>query len=162
MTVTFYKVTDDPRTVSKTLGTAIVTLNNVKTKDNCSITAPELELAYTANLTKCNYIYIQDWGRYYFVDKMTVSQQRIIIAAHIDVLMTYATEIKKCTGIIKRQEKTGAGSKTNLYLNDKAFISKAYNNPTVKLFKQKNGEISTFTKDKMSFIIALAGAGNSP
>ena len=109
MTVTFYKVTDDPRTVTKTLGTAVVTLSTVKTKDNCSITAPELELAYTANLTKCNYIYIQDWGRYYFVDKMTVSQQRIIIAAHIDVLMTYATE--KMYGDYQATGKNGRGIK---------------------------------------------------
>ena len=159
MNVKFYKITSDPKEVTKTLGTALVSLTTVQTKSDCSIMSPELEVAYDSNLIKCNYLYIQEWGRYYFIDKIVVSQQRIFITAHIDVLMTYATEIRKCTAIIRRQEKIGNAGKTNLYLNDKAFIGKAYQNPAIMLFKQKNGQIAAFTKDNMSFVLALAGTG---
>lgn len=159
MTVKFFKVSDDPRVLDKNVSTATVTLNTVRIKGDCSILSPVLETAYSANLITCNYMYIQEWARYYYIDDMTVSAQRIYIKAHVDVLKTYAADIKGCTAIIRRQERTGAGSKTNLYLQDKAFVTKAYNNPTVHLFRQTDGSISSFTKSDMSFVIALAGAG---
>lgn len=159
MTVKFFKVSDDPRLLDKNVSSATVTLNTVRIKGDCSILSPVLETAYSADLITCNYMYIQEWARYYYIDDMTVSAQRIYIKAHVDVLKTYAADIKGCTAIIRRQERTGAGSKTNLYLQDKAFVTKAYNNPTVHLFRQTDGSISSFTKSDMSFVMALAGAG---
>ena len=159
MTVKFYKVSDDPRVLDKDVLSATVTLNTVHTKGDCSILSPVLETAYSADIITCNYMYIQEWSRYYYIDDMTVSAQRIYIKAHVDVLKTYAEDIKGCRAIIRRQERTGAGSKTNLYLQDKAFVTKAYNNPTVHLFRQTDGTISQFTKTDMSFVMALAGAG---
>ena len=105
-------------------------------------------------------MYIEDWNRYYYIDELTVSAQRLFVSAHVDVLKTYDTDIRKCTAILRRQARYGSGSKTNLYLNDKAFIAKAYSNPTVRLFRSvTDGSISQFTKSDMSFVLALAGAG---
>lgn len=160
MKVIFYSVTDDPRVVDKTLGTAVKTITGVKTKADCSILTPTLELAYDSLITGCNYMYIEDWGRYYYIDELTLSAQRLFVRAHVDVLKTYAAAIKSCTAILRRQARYGAGSKTNLYLNDKAFVAKAYSNPHVRLFRSVTDDsVAQFTKTDMSFVLALAGAG---
>ena len=160
MKVIFYSVTDDPRVVTKTLGTAIKTLTGVHTKGDCSIIRPTLELAYDSSITGCNYMYVEDWNRYYYIDELTVSSQRLYVSAHVDVLKTYDSYIRKCKAILRRQARYGNGSKTNLYLNDKAFIAKAYSNPTVRLFRSVTDDrVSQFTKTDMSFVIALAGQG---
>lgn len=159
MTVKFYTITDDPRVVDKTVSSAVLTLTGVHVKGECSTLEPEFELAYNSSLMTCNYMYVEEWGLYYFIRDRKVSAQRMILITKEDVLMCYSSGLKSCKAIIRRQEKTGPGSKTNLYLQDKAFVTKAYNNPTVHLFRQPDGKISQFTKADMSFVMALAGAG---
>lgn len=116
MTITFYKISDDKRQVTKTLN------NTTKIKDStgviktdCSIMEPRIEMTYDAQLITANYMYIPDFGRYYFIDRIDTGAQRLYIQGHIDVLQTYSAQIKELDCIVARQEDA---NKSQLYLND--------------------------------------------
>lgn len=117
-------------------------------KDECSIENPVLLISNANNLTDCNYMYIPDFGRYYFItDIVSVRNGLWEISGHVDVLMTYANEIKACQATFKRQEHL-----FNMYLDDPEF--KTYNNADIvtKLFSGGEG----LTKN-MEYILVVAG-----
>lgn len=62
----------------------------------CSILEPDLLLTYDSarRLALCNYIYIPDFGRYYYkTDLILVSGNRCILSATVDPLMSFKNEI---------------------------------------------------------------------
>ena len=95
----------------------------------------------------CNYMTIESFGgRKYFIDDITSVRNGIIqISAHVDVLSTYDSQIRKCTGIISKQT-----FNYNLYLDDGSL--KAYNNPKIVTKSFPNG----FTGE--SYLLLVAGS----
>lgn len=62
----------------------------------CSILEPDLLLTYDSarRLAQCNYIYIPDFGRYYYkTDLVLVSGNRCILSATVDPLMSFKNGI---------------------------------------------------------------------
>lgn len=114
-------------------------------KSNTSILNPSIE--FEGELpTNCNYMTIPTFGRSYFVtDVVSTGNNRFIVSGHVDVLTTYASQIRACTGIVARQR-----DQWNLYIDDGSF--KIYQNPilTIKQFP------SGFSTQK--FVLAVAGA----
>lgn len=106
MTVTFYNITDDPRVLDKHLGTALLTLSNVKLKGEVDEFSPTLELANNVNLENANYFYIQEWGKYYYKVPNTTNNIGYIVQGEEDVRMTWKSQIRNCGGIISRCEAT--------------------------------------------------------
>lgn len=95
--------------------------------------------------TNCNYFYITEFGRYYYIDDVvTVRNNLFEISGHVDVLKTYENQIRNSTGIIYRQE-----NDWNLYLDDGSF--KVYNNPIFDVKPFPSGF------DSLHFILAVAG-----
>lgn len=123
MTITFYKMTDDKRQLTKTLNASnkVAELSG-HIKDDSSIMEITVDVHYQAVLLGANYFYVSDFGRYYYVRDMIVSRQRLIIIAYMDVLMTYRDDIKKLRCVIERQE---SKNKSNLYLPDGMFRATA-------------------------------------
>lgn len=63
-----------------------------------------------------NYMYIQEFGRYYFITEQTAVRTGVYrITGRVDVLHTYRTEIKACTAIAARSAKPEC---QNAYLID--------------------------------------------
>ena len=119
MTITFYKISDDRRQVSKTLNnTTKIKDSTGRLKTDCSVMDPIIEMSYDVDLLQCNYMYIPEFSRYYFINKIEVGAQRMYLTAHVDVLQTYAASIRELDCIVARQESDG---KANFYLNDKMF-----------------------------------------
>lgn len=115
-------------------------------RDNSSIVDPEILIEYDGALTDVNYMYIEQFHRYYFINNIeSVRNGLWLVYAHCDVLKTYANGILGCTGVIARQE-----NEWNLYLNDSAF--KVYANPRIQIanFPHK------FTGE--SYILVMKGA----
>ena len=111
-----------------------------------SVMNPSLILETNTNSFNANYCYIPDLARYYYIkDWKLDSGLRIVFNCHVDVLQSYATQIKEQTAIIQRQE-----NKWNLYLNDGSF--KVYQNPNVLTKPFPNG----FTTNE--FVLAIAGS----
>lgn len=144
ITLTLYRNDSDTNVVNKELTSLLAVTGTLK--ERTSILNPSILVEGTLPTT-CNYFYISDFGRYYYIDDVvSVTNNTFQITGHVDVLQTYATEIKASTGIIARQENAW-----NLYVDDGAF--KVYQNPKFR--------IDTFPSGFSSLNFILAVAGNS-
>lgn len=145
MEVSFYQNTSENYRITKSLISKYT--ESCTLKDGCSIENPVILIANANNMADCNYMYIPEFNRYYFItDIVSVRNGLWEISGHVDVLMTYANEIKACQATFKRQEHL-----FNLYLDDPEF--KTYNNTDIvtKLFTG-----SEFSKS-MQYILVTAG-----
>lgn len=124
---------------------------SVTLKDNTSILRPVLLLSSTsqAPITGYNYMYISDFGRYYFIDDVkSIHNNMWEVSAHVDVLETYKTAILANSAVIKRQQNL-----YNLYLDDPEF--KTYNTEILQTKKFVGG--SGFQKS-MHYILVVNGS----
>lgn len=141
-TIDLMRNTSDVNVVDKSLET-LSSVSGVL-KESTSILNPVIKIE-GALPTSCNYFYISEFGRYYYINDITSINNDIFeISGHVDVLKTYASQLRGCSGIVARQE-----SKYNLYLDDGSF--KTYQNPRFKKINFPNG-FST-----MEFVLAVAG-----
>ena len=153
MTIKFYDVTDDRRRVKKTLidsgtGANLKASLTGNIKDDCSITDPIIEVSYSSDILTANYMYIPAFNRYYFINNITASTQRLIISAHVDVLMSYLNDIKKLRCVIERQADPG---KCNQYQSDVAYRTEARFNVRIKSFPRG------FDKSASSYVLTTGG-----
>lgn len=96
---------------------------------------------------KVNYFYIPEFGRYYFITNIISTNHTLWeIHCHVDVLMSYADEIKQQTAIVARQE-----SQYNLMLDDGFFM--AYQNPRIQTKRFSNP--TPF--ETQEFVLVVAG-----
>lgn len=118
-------------------------------RDGSSIIDPIILVEADLNsLTTCNYLTIESFNRSYFVqDIKSVSTGLVEIYCHVDVLSSFANEIRANKGIIRRAESEDA---YNLYINDDSLV--AYQDPYILTEPFPNG----FTG--ATFILAVAGA----
>lgn len=122
------KITKSPSTVMTLTGTL---------RDETDIVDPVIIIEYAGTLTNCNYMYISEFSRYYFITKIeSVRTNLWRVYAHCDVLKTYAEAILGTPAVVARSE-----TRYNLMLNDSFF--KVYSNPRLQIanFPNKfNGE----------------------
>ena len=116
-------------------------------KADTSILKPTLVLQAASNLSGFNYVYIQDFGRYYFIDDI-VSKNNVIweVSGHVDVLETYKQGILGNTAVLKRQQ-----NKYNTYLNDERWPVYTYDD--VITFKFTNSGF----KKTLEYLLIVAG-----
>lgn len=135
----------DKNKIDKTVSD-IITVSGVL-KEETSIIDPVIKIE--CNLTdvvNCNYITIPAFGRKYFVINIrSVRNGLVEFSCHVDVLSTYASEIRANRAIVRRQQ-----NNWNLYLNDGSF--KVYQNPKVLTKAFPSG----FTTQE--FVLAVAGS----
>lgn len=120
-----------------------------KLKDDTSILKPVLIISSLSSLASFNYMYIADFGRYYFIDDIKSINQGIWeVSGHVDVLETYATAIKANSAVIKRQQ-----SLFNLYLNDPDFMTYNYDIISTRKFRGSGG----FNKT-LNYVLVINGS----
>ena len=118
-------------------------------RQGTSIIQPGIVIEQASLPAAANYMYIADFGRYYFIDNIETAERGLyIIRARVDPLMSYSTALKACKGIVHRAE-----SQYNTYLDDGTF--KAYANPTIITKKFQYGFTQT------DFILAVAGSASA-
>ena len=120
-------------------------------KADTSVLKPTIVLQTDAAAIKTyNYMYIDDFQRYYFIDDIVSKNNGIWeISGHVDVLETYKNGIKSNKAVIRRQQRV-----YNLYLNDPDFIT--YNNVKIQTLKFKN-PVSTFNK-ALTYVLVINGS----
>ena len=116
-------------------------------REETSIIDPVIVLEIdAASIATANYVYIEDFKRYYFINGITSVRNNLTeISCHVDVLMSFSNAIKEQTAIIARQE-----IGWNLYLDDGTL--KTYSNPMV-LAKAFPSGFNT-----QSFVLCVAGS----
>ena len=131
------KISKSPSTVRTLTGTL---------REKTDIVDPQIDIEFAGTLTDCNYMYIAEFHRYYFITKVeSVRTGLWRVYAHCDVLKTYANAILGTECVVARSE-----SAYNLFLNDSAF--KVYSNPRLQIAKFTN----KFSGE--SYILAIKGA----
>lgn len=144
MRITFYTNNSEKNALTKSL-TQIVRLDGTL-KDGTSIIDPSI-LCYNIDrfIADINYFYIDETGRYYFLNGVEVVRTGLWqISGHVDVLSTYKAAILQNRAIIQRSE-----SNYNLKLNDGLF--KTQQNPRITTIPFGTG----FTTS--NYVLALAG-----
>ena len=104
MTVIFYKYNDIKNKINKTLENGL-TVNDVVIQNDFDITAFELLIKNNNFTSEYNYCYIQDLGRYYFIDSVERMNGTIYkIRLSVDVLKSFSTQIENIQAIITKSE----------------------------------------------------------
>lgn len=116
-------------------------------KDGTNIIDPIFLIeASLSDLAEANYITVTAFRRGYFINEIkSVTNNLIELKCHVDVISSFASEIKANKGIVYRQE-----NNWNLYLNDG--VIKAYQNPIISTQKFSGG----FTE--FNYVLITAGA----
>lgn len=144
MTLTLYVNTSENNCLDKSItsrGTYVFSF-----KDESSVFNPQVLIASATSLADVNYAYITEFGRFYYVTEIVVVRADLyLLKLHTDVLMTWKSQIRNCTAVLKRQE-----SVYNLYLDDPEF--KVYNNERIEIRNFSDG----FTK-ALQYILTVAG-----
>ena len=116
-------------------------------KDDTSIIDPVFIIeADLAAISEVNYLTVDAFRRSYFVLNMiSLTNNLVELNCHVDVLSSFASEIKANKGIVYRQE-----NEWNLYLNDG--VIQAYQNPIVTT--------QTFPKGftEQNYVLVCAGS----
>lgn len=152
MIIYLYKMTQDSRVVKKSLTSAnLIAELSAEIKADTSVQDPEIITTYGENYLTANYMYIPAFERYYYINNITVSQQRIIIFAHVDVLKSFYDGVKNNKVIVKRSQ---SKSDYYLYLDDPYFMTSAKD--VVEVIKFPNANVFTGS----SFLLTVSGPRN--
>lgn len=111
MTIVFYNNTSPVNKIGKEL-TITATLTG-ELREECDLINPSI-LINNSTVPTGNYAYIEAFGRYYFVTKITSVRNGVWrVDMHVDVLQTYGAQIKTNSPVLERSEFL-----YNLYLPD--------------------------------------------
>ena len=115
-------------------------------RDECSIIDPVIVFDEpVTTFANANYLTITSFGRSYFIRSITaLDTHRTEIAAHVDVLSSFAAEIKANKGIVLRQ-----AHEWNLYLADD--VIRCYANPIIHTMAFPSGFSGS------SYVLLVAG-----
>lgn len=144
MTITLYRNNSSSNVANKN----IVSLWNGsgQLREPCSILRPTIIIeGLNANIIdSVNYMYIPDFGRYYYATTTAEYEGLTAVAGKVDVLMSWRSAISNTSGVIARQENI-----YNDYLKDEQI--KAYQNNLI----QAQAFPGTFPDPR--FILIIAG-----
>lgn len=136
MTADFYVCDSDRRNLYKK--TSLIFTTDFVFYENSSIMQPRLRLAYNANITGCNYMYIPALNRYYFIiDIVYDNAGEMLVTGQIDVLQTYQNQISGFTCNIARYENYDLS-----LCPDTNILIKNYN--IINIYKSDSGFDTTF------------------
>lgn len=144
MSITLYKYTGEINVINKNLGSPLFTANGAF-RDDIDVLNPTFSLGNLEGLTEdivqnCNYMYISEFERYYFITAKTIPYDtELILSGKVDVLRTYAVDIMNLNAIVERNSVN-----YNNYLIDHS--AQAYNFPMVltKRFPRPFGALNYY------------------
>lgn len=127
MTIRLYKTPSEVNKVNKVLNDELELTGELR--ESSSVITPIIKIE-DDDLTDYNYAYIPEFGRYYFITNITSIRNNLWeVAMRVDVLMTYADEIKANTAVIARNSNL-----YNLYYQDEQFKILNYETIQTKAF----------------------------
>lgn len=113
MTIVLYRNNSDNNVLSKNIEEIKVIQGALR--ESCSVTDPVI-LIENESFLNANYMYIAEFGRYYFINNITSVHTGLwSVSGHVDVLTTYGNQLLSQYAVIGRTEDTRY---TNLYLDD--------------------------------------------
>ena len=106
LTVDFGVCGDDPRVVNKTYTSAASV--SAEVWGDCSRENPTLLLDYNASVLTANYAHINDFGRYYYVKDVVITEgHKMKVSLAVDALKSFEQTILRTEFFIRRCEAKG-------------------------------------------------------
>ena len=128
MDIIFYKNASEDNRLIKTI--TQISTGSGTLREPCNMVDPSI-LTAIADVSNINYAYIADFGRYYFIRKITVDRENLYrIDMHVDVLMSNKTALLDCKGVINSSTKVNA----NNYLNSDTWVRTEKDTTTIMRF----------------------------
>lgn len=131
-TANLYIINDDRRKADKNLSNIIKENVNITYKDATEFIRPIIVLDYDGswNMRDCNYIYLSDKNRYYFVENHSFQKgQKVVFELLEDVRTSHKEGIRGLTCTVTRNENLKNG-----YLHDSNYSVYAYEQIVCKMF----------------------------
>ena len=157
MTISFYASSDDPKKLDKAMGTAIASPNVINTDDTISLLNPSfLVVSNTAYFT-ATHVHCSALGnRYYFINNITLlTGGKMMVSCSIDVLKTYAAQIKLSQCIVTRSAKYDYPT---LYIDSQLPVAP---NKIILDGDTFSGPMFN-TNETQSFLLTTIGSTNTP
>lgn len=121
LTITLYQMECEKNRVNKELYIFKIAVIQGTLKDSTSITKPSIDFKLN-DFTEFNYMYINKFNRYYFVDDVVSVKNKLWnVRASVDVLYSFINEIEQNVALIERCEDT---SYINIMLDNDAITEK--------------------------------------
>ena len=106
MTINLYTTKSEKNRINKT--TTLISSLSGTLKDDCQVENPTITIDMTnvqSSILSCNYAYIPDFNRHYFIEDKAVDNNNFVtIQLRVDVLMTYASTILNTPMLIERSQ----------------------------------------------------------
>lgn len=118
MTLTLYTTSSERNRIGKSLVQQIQITGTLRAGDSGNMINPTITIESTAanisTVLSCNYAYITEYNRYYFIgDKKTVSDKLVELPLECDVLESFKTSILENDVLVGRSEQN-----TSDYISD--------------------------------------------
>ena len=150
MTITLYKSPGERNRLSRSM-TVVKTLSNAELTDAVNIETPELLIDRDDTIIGFDYVYIQSFGRYYFLnDLQIVNGNQFKLFLESDPLMSFRSGILNSSCIAKRST-----SRINPEIEDNQAAFK--NIPKRIHFKMANGFTPSGSSSSWNYILTLGG-----
>lgn len=130
MTIKLFVNSSDPKTLNKVLSAEYSVSGTAR--DPLDMTNPVIQVEgdIVTNIGKYNYMYIEDYARYYFINSITADYTGLTtLSCHVDILSSSKNWLLLRQATINRNE-----ALYNAYLEDPNFSSYAYTNIVTKKF----------------------------
>lgn len=150
MLVKLYKNTSDSRVLYKTI--TLVKEIDVELKDDNDVMSPIIKLHKFDGCEDVNYLYIETFGRYYYVEPIRPLIGNLIsFSCNVDVLMSNSNEIGNLICIIDKQQSISS-IYSDKYLDDGSFVTECRTFNSIINFPQgfnDNGEFILITAGRI-------------
>lgn len=145
MEIKLYKTSSPRKKLVKDLTDGITLIGTLRSQS--SVMSPTFTVQ-DISVVGYNYCYIPDFGRWYYINGIDALRANLYeLSLGIDVLMTYAAEIRQNYAIVDKVESLGAAYN---YINDGSWVN-------TNRMKQSIINFATGFNDTGEFILITAG-----
>ena len=145
MEIKLYKTSSPRKKLVKDLTDEITLVGTLRAQS--SVMSPAFTVQDTS-VVGYNYCYIPDFGRWYYINGIDALRANLYeLSLGIDVLMTYAAQIRNNYAIVDKVESLGAAYN---YINDGSWVN-------TNRMKQSIINFATGFNDNGEFILITAG-----
>lgn len=152
--------TEDPRKLDKRTNfiNSSPTPFTATLKENCSVMSPDFIVSTSlVNLARSNYVYCDDWDRYYFIDDLiTMPGGRVAIRCREDVLTSHADQIRYLTGYLIR---TADGGHANSLIRDNRYPAQA--NRQFQIYEFDASPFTANYSTDLVYLLTVVGGDHS-